>query len=254
MSRAGVEASIRLSSIIDQTTWTDIESQYKDMLSKKKGGTELTELDTFCEELGKKLCSSKKENLSLSVEEFEKTIEWKFLKGKPRHALWKYIKSNSAKEVATCSQNAFHRAEQNDIKGAVNEFCKLKGIGPASASAYLSRFKPELFCFMDDEVIETLFNGKRGYTISIYLQINSRCQELADSLEGENALWTPARVGRALWTAARISAEGLPDLTKLLSDIDDSKKRPNKVDNTTEKDERVDEEKGSRGRRKRKKT
>lgn len=212
-TRPGVEASRRLSFTYDPKIWSNIDKQYKDMLSRK-GGKKLTELETFCENLGTKLCISPSSSPpSLTVEEFESTIHWKFTKGKPRHALWKYLKSNSSQDIKTHSQNAFQCANSNNIKGAIEEFCKLKGVGPATASAYLSRYKPNLFVFMDDEVIETLYDKKRAYTISIYLHINEKCKEIAEKLEWCDDI---ARVGRTLWTASRISAEGLPDITKTL--------------------------------------
>ncbi|KAL7552611.1 hypothetical protein ACHAWF_015858 [Thalassiosira exigua] len=76
-----------------------------------------------------------------------------------------------------------------------------------------------MFAFMDDEVIECLYDGKRGYTLKIYAEVNDRCREIAAALneagngkggEGGDASsrWTPCRVGKALWTAATLSAVG----------------------------------------------
>jgi len=206
--RPGVEASIRLKSITKKEIWEQIENQYKDMISRK-GGTELVELDKSHDLLGEKLQSS----LVVSDEsEFHQTIHWKFKKGKPRPALWKYLKSNSIVKIKECSHKSFTKANSNDadaIKDSITEFCCLSGVGPATASAFLCALRPDIFAFMDDEVIECL-HEKRVYTLKVYLDINSKCKALADDL-GEG--WTPYRVGRALWTAARIEACGLLDLT-----------------------------------------
>jgi hypothetical protein len=77
---------------------------------------------------------------------------------------------------------------------------------------------------MDDEVIECLYDGKRGYTLKIYLEVNDRCREIASQLnmarkerkddsEGSSSSssssgggWTPCKVGKALWTVAMMSA------------------------------------------------
>ena len=179
-----------------------------------------------------------------TYEELETVLKWKFSKGKSR-PLWKHLRSNSDKSVrdasakafsilspssvpvqettdtsasASASASAFASASSKDIdsklKKAIEQFAILKGIGPASATAFLSLYRPDLCIFMDDEVIECLYPGKRAYTIKIYLEINAKCRSLAKGL-GEG--WTVRRVGKALWTAAKVSiCENRSDLTLAL--------------------------------------
>jgi len=74
----------------------------------------------------------------------------------------------------------------------------------------LSLYRPDLFAFMDDEVLEG-FVGERKYTLKAYLDMNEECLACARRL-GDG--WTPRRVGTALWTAARLSlCEDRVDLT-----------------------------------------
>ena len=207
-TRPGVEASARLAKIRNTSIWDAIERQYGAMI-EMKGGSKLRQLDATREALGKKLQSEK--NPFLCTEDLFQVVEWKFGKGKPRHALWKHLKSIKDNELKEASRSAFQKAKEGDVKSAIEDLSKLSGVGPATASAVLSIYRPELFAFMDDEIIECLYDGKRGYTIKIYLDINSKCCEIADELGAE---WSCSRVGRGLWTASRICATGGKDLTK----------------------------------------
>lgn len=203
-TRPGVEAAARLAKRIDdKQLWERIEAQYSTMILGK-GGSKLSELDNFCESLGKKL---REDQYTLSKADLLEVINWKFTKGKPRHALKKLLNSNSEEDISQ-AWNAAAANSRSNAKCAIDSLSLLKGVGPATASAFLSLYNPENFAFMDDEVIECLHEGKRGYTVKIYLDINEKCITIANTLG-----WTPRRVGRALWTAARIQASGGDDLT-----------------------------------------
>ncbi len=188
--------------------------------------------------------------MSCTLQELETIIEWKFAKGKPR-PLWKHIRSNSNQAVQDATSAAFSKIDnigsdgtlsssctsefEECVRNAVKEITVLKGIGPAAASAILSLYRPDLFIFMDDEVIECLHSGKRVYTLPVYLEINSKCQDLANRL-GKG--WTPRRVGLTLWTAARICAstdDALIDLTleEGNESVDNNEGMKGKRNNTT---------------------
>lgn len=204
-TRPGVEAAVRLAQRPgDKELWERVEGQYSAMI-EDKGGYKLNQLDSFSENLGEAL---RGKNSTLSKDDFIRLIDWKFTKGKPRHALKRLLNSNSEQDIEDAWNEATAKAIGNDIKGAIDSFSILKGVGPATASAFLSLYKPECFAFMDDEVIECLHEGKRGYTVKVYLELNEKCINL-----GKELGWTPRKVGRALWTAARIHASGGDDLT-----------------------------------------
>ena len=99
-------------------------------------------------------------------------------------------------------------------------------MGPATASAILCLYRPDTFAFMHDEVIECLYNQKRGYTLKIYLAVNDRCREIANELNladgSKNSTeWTPCRVGKTLWTMAAMSASGDEDGLSSIFDVND---------------------------------
>ena len=205
-SRHGVEAAVRLAAIKDPVVWERVITQYKPMVLEKKG-TELVAMDDWCESLSTKLQNDAV--TCISKDDLIKIIQWKFAKGKPRPYM-KSISANTDKEVKECSKMAFVEAQDGSVNNAFDEICKLKGVGIAGASAILSLCRPDLVAFMDDEVIESLCTGKRGYTKAIYNAMNEKCIALSNDL-GDG--WTPRKVGMALWTAARICACGGEDLT-----------------------------------------
>lgn len=208
-TRPGVAAAARLAALGSKTKvslWEKIDARYKDML-KEKGGDKLVKLDNFCRDLSARL--KEDSSPSISKDELLRLVDWKFAKGKPRWALVNLLKSNRPETVEKCAAAAFSRSNDGDISGAMKRLCELKGVGPATASALLSLHRDDLFAFMDDEVIECLYDGKRGYTLKIYLDVNKKCTEIAEKLGDD---WSPRRVGRTLWTAARASVSGC-DLT-----------------------------------------
>lgn len=199
-TRPGVEAAAKLAkNLNDPELWARIESEYTDMM-KTKGGLELQKLDEKCNTIGSTI--RQRTEKYITVEELFTFVQWKFAKGKARPALWKHLKSNTEKDVKENSKIAFQKADAGEIRGSIEALAALKGVGPATASAVLS-FYSDQFHFMDDEVIECLHQGKRTYTVPLYMSLNDQCGNIAKPL---GSSWTARRVGRALWTAARIKA------------------------------------------------
>lgn len=237
-TRPGVEAAVRLASMRPASDhlskWERAVSEYSSML-KSKGGTKLQKLEKEKQEIATLWCQQEDQSSSFLTKEqlLDVVVEWKFLKGKPRNALRPMLRSNSPELIQTSCRNAFEKAatslelDEVDIPGAISALCEPRGVGPATASAVLAMYRPDVFAFMDDEVIECLYAGKRGYTAKIYLEVNAECATLADELEqerrrrraatkkekveeeeGGDDKWTPYRVGKALWTMAKLSADG----------------------------------------------
>jgi len=95
------------------------------------------------------------------------------------------------------------------VQEAIGELGKLKGVGPATASAVLTLIRPDVFCYLYDEVIDC-FEPQRDYKMANYLRVNNRCLQLARTL-GDG--WTTSRVAKTIWTAARYLAVNGVDLT-----------------------------------------
>jgi hypothetical protein len=226
-TRPGVAAAARLSHVRDDPNlWCAIQAHYRDALLQK-GGERLVALDDSCESLGGRLRNEKRSSkkndttmVCIGKEELLKVVEWKFAKGKARPALRKHLNANTDEHVRSATREGFRivdtcDADDNDsscnVQGAIQVIAELQGVGPATASAILSWYRPDRFAFMDDEVIECfLSDKKRDYKLSTYMMMNEKCTELAATL-GKG--WTPRRVGSALWTASRRLATGEDDLT-----------------------------------------
>ena len=240
--RPGVQAAIALAQSTDATKWSKIDRRYSEMI-RSTGAEKLEHLQKKLDDLAvrfKKASANRRSNSSaqpagangapddavLSREEFMSVIQWKFAKGKDRSAfLMKHLNQNTDVAIQDAISNAFeiadtintntntstkHKSENNTTKQKIEKSIKaitiLKGVGPATASAFLCLYRPDQFCFMDDEVIET-FCGKRVYTLKVYMEINNECRRIAGVL-GEDYCWSVYRVGRALWTATKLSAFG----------------------------------------------
>ncbi|EJK74911.1 hypothetical protein THAOC_03383, partial [Thalassiosira oceanica] len=226
-TRPGVEAAARLVSLGIGTGkdcighWDRAVVSYPTAV-KAKGGPKLVKLDKQREGIAKRWASIAKGNRYLSKEQLlDVVIPWKFSMGKPRNALKPKLNSNSDEAVMHSTQRAFAVADELQPQGggtedreefasSLNEVCQLCGVGPATASAVLSLYRPDSFAFMADEVIEVLYEGKRGYTIKIYRDINAKCANIARELNAaaEVNSWTPAKVGEALWSVAALAASG----------------------------------------------
>jgi hypothetical protein len=199
-TRPGVDAAVRLSKMVTQnsTVWSDILQNYEFCL-EEKGSKVLMKLDEQCNQISKKWHAM--DTPYCTFDDLVHIIEWKFKRGKPR-PLWKLIRSNKNDTVMNASTSAFKKMNDDDVIGAIDDLLVLRGVGIAASSAILSLYRPDMVVFMDDEVIECLYDGKREYTMKVFNQINSKCQTFSDIL-GNN--WNPRKVGLTLWTAARLS-------------------------------------------------
>ena len=239
--RPGVEASIRLSKQLSNTeVWEQVESQLGDVT------TLIEKLDTFtknCVAIATQLADKENNAGCISKEQLLKVVQWKFAVGKPRHALMKFLTSNSGSCVQEHSQAAISLAmdmpehnssrstsgkyPEEQFRQALTHLTNLKGVGPATASAVLTLVRPDHFCHMYDEVIDC-FLPKRTYTLPVYQTVNEKCTDIANNL-GEG--WTTSRVARTLWVAARVCKSGeLTDFTlpsKASSTSASSRKRVN---------------------------
>ncbi len=256
-SRPGVEAAARLVSLPitpsststenNVKSWNTALSHYESIIKAKGNNSKLYQLDQERQLIAQQWreCTKKEdeERSKMTKDQLLNVIiPWKFLKGKPRNALKPLLQSNKDEDVIKSSMLAFNFSDstivaaianttnKNDdkknnnnfkhsVEQAIQSLCQLVGVGPATASAVLSAYCPQSFAFMDDEVIECLYDAKRGYTLKIYMAVNERCVDIAEKLNEasssssssgssteESKTWTPADVAKALWTVATMSA------------------------------------------------
>ncbi|XP_050893677.1 uncharacterized protein LOC127107601 [Lathyrus oleraceus] len=78
-------------------------------------------------------------------------MQWKLTRGKWRPRLLDFVSSIEDAVVKRASEKAFESLP--DVEKAISELSALKGVGPATASAVLAAFAPNLTPFMSDEVV-----------------------------------------------------------------------------------------------------
>lgn len=229
---------MNLVSLDNVRTWEKVEEHCKDVIDSIPN---LKAYELALEQLG-----SSKEFFSKA--ELDQIVLWKHTVGKNRIYNVKYLNANKDESIKKHSRAAITLAANIDlakclekdgslsqngrtaIQEAIGELGKLKGVGPATASAILTLVRPDVFCYLYDEVIDC-FEPQRDYKISNYLRVNSRCLQLARTLGGD---WTTSRVAKTIWTAARFLAINGEDLTE---EADASEKHMASADSNNNRDE-----------------
>jgi hypothetical protein len=105
------------------------------------------------------------------------------------------VRSNDAADVIETSTAAF--AEMPHPTSPVAALAKLKGVGPATASAAVAAARPDVYPFLDELVAAQLPGlGPVKWTMSYYSRYAESLRAAARELGGE---WTPFRLEQALW-------------------------------------------------------
>lgn len=214
--RPGVQAGLNLVRLDDVNVWEDVEEHCRLVI---EGIPKLEQYEVDLEEIARLDTLNKAQLLNV--------VNWKHSVGKNRIYNVKYLNANDEASVQTHSTEGIARAKQIDvnlleedgsltttgrkqIQETINTLTKLKGVGPATASAILTLIRPDVFCYLYDEVIDC-FENQRDYKISNYMRVNTRCLQIARKL-GDG--WTTSRVAKTIWTAARFLATQGEDLTE----------------------------------------
>lgn len=193
----------------DVARWTEILShaeKSRDALERMKAG--YAALDKEIQGLGERILERSLPHVT--KEELILVVSWKLKRGTWRPKLLDYAKSHSEQEVIEASSEAFqHLATipptDETVCKASTALCKLKGVGPATASLMLSLVSSS--CpFMSDEALN-LTQTPRDYTLKSYMMLRAKLTTKADLLnqaKGEIE-WTPVSVERALWSSCHMT-------------------------------------------------
>jgi hypothetical protein len=130
-------------------------------------------------------------------------VEWKMARGVWRARNLHLARSNEPEQVESATKAAF--ALVDEPRKALKAFDPLKGVGPATASAVLAAYRPDLYPFFDDVVSDQIPSLPVGeFTVKNYLAyveaLRSRADELARSCQDRS--WTAHQTGMSLWSAA----------------------------------------------------
>jgi hypothetical protein len=134
----------------------------------------------------------------VTLPELVRLTEWKMARGVWRAPNLVLVRSNPAPQVVNTSTAALAAAPHPTAPIAT--LAKLKGVGPATASAVASAFLPELYPFFDELVAAQVPGlGLVAWTLGYYGRYADALRTRAAQLGGD---WTPVMVERALWSNA----------------------------------------------------
>ena len=181
--------------------WEDARARYRDVLLAS-GGDRLLALDRwYHEELPQSIQARSPAHVEL--EELVRVVEWKMHRGVYRARNLALARGNEADAVRTASSEAF--AAVPDPTVPIARLARLEGVGPATASALLAAYRPDVYPFLDDVIAAEIPDlAPIGFTLKGYAAYAERLRERAALLavgcpEGR---WMPHAVGCALWAAA----------------------------------------------------
>lgn len=176
--------------------WAAALDDYTDVV-QRQGVERLPELDRWVRETLPEQIAGRTEP-HITLEELEQVTRWKMSRGVWRGRNLALVRSNTEAEVREISAEALRRIP--DRRAPITILSRLKGVGPATASAMAAAAAPEHYPFFDDIAAAQVPGlGKVAYTGAYY-------QRYADALRAKAAeiggRWTPVMVERALWAHA----------------------------------------------------
>ncbi len=131
----------------------------------------------------------------LTHPELVRLTEWKMTRGVWRAPNLVLVRGNAPAAVQQTSTLALSRIPHPTAP--ISELAKLKGVGPATASAAAAAAAPETYPFFDELVAAQLpALGAVAWTMGYYARYADALRSAARELGGE---WTPALLERALW-------------------------------------------------------
>ncbi|XP_068340887.1 uncharacterized protein [Pyrus communis] len=187
--------------------WKESLSSYSsriELLNKP----DLVSLDEFYRHQLPPLLRQRNPNPFITTSELSDLMRWKLSRGKWRPRLLDFVSSLDDSVVKSASERAFRSLP--DISKAISELTVLKGVGPATASAVLAAYAPDVAPFMSDEAMVAALGNSKDYTLKQYLLFANKLQEKAKELSAEGDTFTPSDVERALWSCtvgAKLSSQ-----------------------------------------------
>jgi len=185
-------------------------------------------------DLPKKI-KSRGKDAHLVHEEMVQTMKWKLARGKYRPNLVNLVMMNTPRVCMVETKKAFRKLSKDDMVGAVQALCNMKGVGPQMASAVLAAGAPNVSPFMADECLLAMpdVESLDTPTIKEYMSYVEHTKACAARINLNGASdWTPHRVELAVWTYY-ILHDLKPELLQDLPSANDSILASDRVNNQT---------------------
>nr|GMD94668.1 Ena/VASP-like protein [Ipomoea batatas] len=183
----------------DSGLWKEALSSY-DARIEALNKPNLLSLDAFYRNELPLLLRQRNPTPYLTTSDLTKLMQWKLTRGKWRPRLLDFVSSLDDAVVKPASQAAFQSLP--DVSKAVSELTVLKGVGPATASAILAAYAPDVAPFMSDEAMQAALGNSKDYTLKQYLVFVDKLQAKAEELTAMGVSFTLSDIERALWSCA----------------------------------------------------
>lgn len=185
----------------DCRAWQTALESYPQVIAAQGIERLVTLDDWYRNELPTLLASRQEPYITLG--ELEEIAVWKMTRGTWRERNRQLIKGNPPEAVVEASRKAF--AEVPDLRKPTNTLSALAGVGPATASAALAAFAPQIYPFFDDLVAVQVHDlGPVAFTVKYYVSYAQALSQRAEKLGAtcDERTWTPHDVAQALWAAS----------------------------------------------------
>ena len=140
-------------------------------------------------------------------EELEGIAGWKMRRGVWRERNRRLVGGNPPELVIELSRKAF--GEVPDLRKPISTLSQLAGVGPATASAVLAAYAPEVYPFFDEIVAMQIPSlGEVAFTAKYYTSYADEIQQRAAELSTicTHKSWFPHEVDQALWAAGMLNS------------------------------------------------
>lgn len=185
----------------DCQQWHDILHAYPEVIMAQ-GSERLSRLDTWYREAFPQTLSGRPEPYIL-LQELQDVADWKMTRGVWRERNRQLISSNTPERVREVSHKAF--AQVPDLSKPVSTVSELAGVGPATASAVMAAYAPQLYPFFDELVAEQIPNlGPVVFTAKYYSAYANALRQQATELNSHcsHQTWTAQDIAQAMWAAS----------------------------------------------------
>jgi hypothetical protein len=163
-----------------------------------QGVSRLVELDRWYRNELPPLLASRTPLPHVTHTELGLLTEWKMARGVWRAPNLALVRSNDPDVVARTSAVALARTPQPTEP--LRELATLKGVGPATASAVVAAWRPDVYPFFDELVATQIPHlPEVQWTLPFFARYADAIRARAAKLGGD---WTPVMVERALWAYA----------------------------------------------------
>jgi hypothetical protein len=192
----------------DCRAWQDKLVQYEALILAH-GVNQLPELDAWYRgELPGRLAA--RHPAHVTKDEFLDILRWKMKRGDWREVNRVRIANTDARVIERAAREAYAAAHvlpadtataSREFKQPVKLLSELDGVGPATASAVLAPYRPDLYPFFDEWIGRQIPGlGKVAFTPSYYWKYAEALRNKAKELQALcSARWNAHQVGQALW-------------------------------------------------------